>query len=626
VPPDSLIFIVGPRRSGTTLVNNILCSDPNANQQIGEAQPLTQLLNAFAWSADNFERMTRHYLPTRERLESFAAGTCHDLLESCWQVQGQPRHLVLKNPELSNHIDRLQRYFPAARFVVCVRDPRDQIASEQDVDIRRHAASTEDRTISVAALAHKYTRNLESVLRAAEQTPESFCFMRYEDVVSDPNRESARLGAFCGLNLDAFDPGADWQRMAVARAELAQRPSYSPLYGRPVSPERVGRFRDRLSATDIVKIEEITSDLMRRFGYSATASAATVRTALARTVPMPRIEYALVAEAGTLERQALLLVESIRLLPGDDGATAITVVSPRPDRRPAHATLRRLERLGAEYLPLAIDSPCPFYGTSFKLGAMAAVEKRPGPSTLVMLDSDTLFLARPAFELGESVVALRPVDVKGMCTAGSDDQFDEYWRRFCELCAVAYDDIPWLETTVTGLRVKASHNGGLVAANRRDGLFATSYEFLGRSIAAELSPRPHNAKLTPGVRIGRGQRTPEELRIWGAAQAALSLAIVSCGLKARLLPPTYNVPCHHVDAVIARYPEVASASVHIHYHWLCNTVQLAHNPFLDGRMAVPSAIGKLLDRYLPLDRPPSIAHRIKQLVAARREDRRTSAK
>ncbi len=624
LPPGSLVFVVGPRRSGTTLVNNILCADPTANPQIGEAQPLTQLLNAFAWSAENFERMTRHYLPTLQALEDFAAATSRGLVQSCWEAQGRPVNLVLKNPELGLHIDRLRRYFPAARFVVCVRDPRDQIASERDVIARRDTPGAAKRKFPAAALARKYTHALEPVLKAAESSPESFCFVRYEDLVSDPKRESARLGAFCGLNLDAFDPGADWQRMAVSLGTLAQRPTYSPLYGRPVSAVRVGRFRDRLSAPDIQKIEQITSDVMRRFGYPATGSAPAMKAALARTAPVPNLEYVMIAEAGILERQALLLVESIRLLPGDAGTAGVTVVSPRPDRRPTQATLRQLERLGAEYLPLAIDSPCPYYGTSFKLGAMAAVEKRPGPSTLIMLDSDTLFLAPPVFDLGERCAALRPVDGKGMCTAGPDDPFDEYWRRLCALCDVSYDDIPWVEAAKDGLRVKACHNGGLVAANRRDGLFATSYEFLGRSVAVGLSPRPDSAQ-TATFRTGSGRVSGQTRQIWGAAQAVLSLALVSQGLEARILPPTYNVPINHFELLVRRFPEVASASVHVHYHWFCDADKLASNPLLDGRVTVPSSVRELLNRHVPLDQPPSVGRRLKRFLAVRLQDWRASA-
>ena len=107
-----------------------------------------------------------------------------------------------------------------------------------------------------STLAHRFNRALETILRSAELAPESFCFVRYEDLVAAPKREAARLGAFCGPKLDAFDPDADWQRMAISRGELARRPSFSPLYGWPVSAARVGRFRERLIPSEIAGSSE----------------------------------------------------------------------------------------------------------------------------------------------------------------------------------------------------------------------------------------------------------------------------------------------------------------------------------------------------------------------------------
>jgi hypothetical protein len=310
------------------------------------------------------------------------------------------------------------------------------------------------------------------------------------------------------------------------------------------------------------------------------------------------VEFVMIAESGALERQTLLLAESIRLLGGAWSDAAITVVSPRPDRRPDANTLRRLDALRADYLPLEIRSPCPLYGTSFRMAAMAEVERLGGPDVLVMLDSDTLFLSPPAFPTAGGGVALRPVDVKGMCTSGPDDPLDAYWRRLCDLCAVAYDRVPWLETTVSAERVMASHNGGLVAAERKHGLYTTSWEFFRRTLEHGLSPR---APGRPSFRIGSGQATGEAAQLWGSAQAVLSLALVALDLEARLLPIGYNVPLHMFDRLLVRHPEVAHQVVHVHYHWLCDADRLGINPLIDGRIRLPDSLRALLDRHVPLD-------------------------
>src|SRR6185369_17577113 len=91
------------------------------------------------------------------------------------------------------------------------------------------------------------------------------------------------------------------------------------------------------------------------------------------------VEFVFIAEAGILEAQAVLLCESIRRFAGNHASAPITVVSPRSRRSPSQSAQRKLTQLGAEYLPLEIDSCCPDYGTSYRVHSLAAIERRPGP-------------------------------------------------------------------------------------------------------------------------------------------------------------------------------------------------------------------------------------------------------
>jgi hypothetical protein len=499
-------------------------------------------------------------------------------------------------------------YFPRARFVICVRDPRDQVVSELNVIERRDALNAAGGS-SLIGLAQRFGRAVDATLAAFAVAPHRFHFVRYEDLVSEPTRVIPELAAFCGLDLSGFDPSGDWRRMAVSRDQLALRPSFSQLYGRPISVSRVGRYRERLSPDEVSKVEQETRTAMARFNY-AVAKRPTDESRQSLD-----IEYVIVAEKGYLERQAILLVESIRQLAGEAGRAAITVASPRASRRPSRACQRAVERLGAEYIPLTVNSPCEYYRTSLKLGTMQLLEKRPGPAKLVMLDTDTLFLAAPDFSLPERAVALRPVDHKGISTSGSGDRFDEYWRRLCTLCGVSYEDIPWIESAVDGQRIKANHNGGLIAANRNDGLFATTYEFLGRAVSAGVLPNPDATEPGSTKRTGAGQVTVEERRIWGSAQSALSLAIVAQKLSARILPPTYNVPCLHFNRLIQRYPQVIEGSVHAHYHWLCDAAHMNGNPLMDGRMVISDRVRNLLQTLVPVDRPLPLMRRLRDFIA-----------
>jgi len=274
------------------------------------------------------------------------------------------------------------------------------------------------------------------------------------------------------------------------------------------------------------------------------------------------VEFVLIAEAGALAAQALMLCASIRTFGGAFSRSRITVVSPRANRRPSPATIRAIEQLQAEYLALEIDSCCPDYGTSYRIHAAAWIERRAGPAIIIQLDSDTIFVSDPDPSLFDCDAAARPVDVKGMCTTGDGDPFDPYWRKLCALANVEYDQLPVIRTTVDRLAVRASYNGGFLTARRSLGLFGRTEDIFRKLVAERLYSWTADGPL---MRTGTGFLRGAATSYWGTSQAAFSLAAVAGNHQVRLLPPTYNFPWHslndHSDAI-------PRPLVHLHYHWL----------------------------------------------------------
>jgi hypothetical protein len=306
------------------------------------------------------------------------------------------------------------------------------------------------------------------------------------------------------------------------------------------------------------------------------------------------VEFVLIAEAGVLEAQALLLCESIRSFAGSYSLCPITVISPRSARRPSFSTLRKLDQLHAEYLPIEIDSCCPEYGTSYRVHSVAHIARRSGPPVIIQLDSDTIFLAEPDFSLGESHAAARPVDVKGMCTTGFGDPFDNYWRELCALVGVNYEQVPIVQTTVDCQTVRASYNGGLIAAQRACGLFEHTEDVFKRLVAAGLKPWTADG-LT--MKTGTGVLGGAATAYWGTSQAAFSLAAVAGNLAVRLLPGTHNFPLHCLGQMTMSIPRPL---VHIHYHWLFSAGAGDANPVFDGKLDLPAETAEWLKARLPL--------------------------
>ncbi len=328
-----------------------------------------------------------------------------------------------------------------------------------------------------------------------------------------------------------------------------------------------------------------------------------------------KYEFVLIAEAGLLEEQALILCESIRIFGGRYANAFIAVLSPRPDHRPKESTIQRLEQLNVKYVPLTINSPCPEFGASFKVLGWSEYEKISTADVLIGLDSDTVFLAEPDLEIGSDHAAVRPVDVVGMCTKGLEDPRDIYWQNLCRICGVEYDLIPYVESTVDRQTVKASYNGGFVIVRRSSHIFQRTAEFFLKSVEAGLRPFANEGLK---INAGHGLVSVEGSEYWGSDQACLSLAIWGANLTARALPQNLNFPLHLIEALRS---EVDSGKfgtlVHIHYHYLLKDVTTASQDFMDYPGLPTEGISWLKEHVLHLRLKQSLLVGESELASSR---------
>jgi hypothetical protein len=304
----------------------------------------------------------------------------------------------------------------------------------------------------------------------------------------------------------------------------------------------------------------------------------------------PMVEFCFLVESGALEFQAVLLAESIRRFGGGLAGTVLTAISPRSSRRPAPSTVDRLQTLGVEYIELDLVSPVPDYGPSFKVFALGWLSRRPGLPVLVQLDSDTVFLAEPDLDIEGYGLAARPVDVVGACTSSPADANEAVWRTMCAACLVDFEALPFVATTIGGTLVRASFNGGLVAAPRET--FALVEEQFRRILRA--GARPYAG--IGGLRSGAAFVPPSGAEWWGTGQAAISLALALQNLPARILPPSHNIPVH----VHSQLEPASEDAVHLHYHWIFEDMR-EYGPALRSQTIEPRA-ARWLSEQLPLPR------------------------
>jgi hypothetical protein len=265
------IFIVGAPRSGTTLLRVML----NRHPAIG----LCDETYYFYWVADrqkafgdladpaNRRRLAAKYFETDrmrrlkldlgalgERLER--EGTSYDrflavILQFWAEVHGKSRPGE-KTPHHAWNVGTLLSWYPEARVIHLVRDPRDVCASLFRVPWgRRSALANGELWVSLTQAAE----------RAA--TDPRFRRLRYEDLVADPERELTALCAFLG---ERFVPGM----LQADPTSQVDKPWFERAQGE-LARDRQGTWREELTPGQVQLVELAAGPLMRSMGYETSA-------------------------------------------------------------------------------------------------------------------------------------------------------------------------------------------------------------------------------------------------------------------------------------------------------------------------------------------------------------------
>jgi len=273
----SQILVAGPRRTGTSLLTSVLCSDASANPMVAEAQILTRVVEAYRWGRLRFQLFGKSYFDDPEAYRQHFATMAASFVRHVQERFAPIAHVVLKNPEFSLVIDDLCALLPEAKVIVCMRDPRDQVVSEFETGLRQlEAGMTNDavKNRDMAALARLFCEYGDPLMRAAARAPDRFLFVRYEDLMSCTEQTLQALRAFTGMTFPDFDRNADWARVQVDFDDYQGVPAMTPQFGREFDPNRIGRYRAVLRDAEIDTIESICRPYFERFGYEMRCDAA----------------------------------------------------------------------------------------------------------------------------------------------------------------------------------------------------------------------------------------------------------------------------------------------------------------------------------------------------------------
>ncbi|TDR47498.1 sulfotransferase family protein [Tahibacter aquaticus] len=277
-PRDRPVFIVGTERSGSNLLRLAL----NAHSAISVPHP-PHLLRYFLPLLPRYgdlaqlhrrQRLVRDAL----RLVRWHIHPWQTLPDAAWilremrtpdllglydaiqywhaQQQRKPRW-GCKSTFAIHQIDALADYYPAARFLWLIRDPRDVAASSKqsvfnpNVALNTAVLWQQQQQLGLAAW-QRY--GAQRILR-----------LHYEALVGDPAPAFVQICAFLGLPFEASMLSA----FSGDEARIAARLSSSwANVAKPISTTSVQAYRRRLTLREAQDVEGHTAELLQTLGYA----------------------------------------------------------------------------------------------------------------------------------------------------------------------------------------------------------------------------------------------------------------------------------------------------------------------------------------------------------------------
>ena len=222
-PSQLPVFIVGMPRSGTSLVEQIAASHSRVFGA-GERDEITRLAAALTAHGGN--------RPVAQWDANFARQLADAQIANLQKLGGGAARVIDKMPDNVLFLGMIAALFPAARVILCQRDPRDTCLScyfqrfEQGHEFAYDLEDCGRRFLHVDRLATHWL----SVL------PIEMLVIDYEELVEDLEGQGRRLIEFLGL---------DWEP-AYLEFHKTQRPVFSGSYWQvrqPLYSSSVGRWR-----------------------------------------------------------------------------------------------------------------------------------------------------------------------------------------------------------------------------------------------------------------------------------------------------------------------------------------------------------------------------------------------
>lgn len=277
---QDLIFLLCSERSGsnfiTKLMNNHshICG-PSTKHIINPLarnyfryQPLIQLSNWEALIDDllklyqvEFSFWKSEFTKT-EILNQIEHGRLDQLIKYFFTKEthiNEKSMCFIKEIKVYEFYSFLKSYFPEAKFIYQVRDPRDMALS-----LKKN--KTHKGGIIAAAKQWKVDQQNYLKIKALEELDSNILLLKYEDLVADTNKEVSSILDFLELKFESsiLDMGKDTLTNKNAQTQQAWE-----NLSKPIMTTNFNKYKEELTGQEIKYIEAICFFEMQYLGYQS---------------------------------------------------------------------------------------------------------------------------------------------------------------------------------------------------------------------------------------------------------------------------------------------------------------------------------------------------------------------
>ena len=169
---------------------------------------------------------------------------------------------VIKETSIEIYATEIFSWFPDAKFIQLLRDPRDNYGALKSGVSKYYSKIGENEKETLASLIHRAKLGMEiGFYNLQKFGPEKYKMLKFEDVISNPEREMKSVADFMNIK---FDP------VLLSPTRLNERTRGNNFDGNnfsELSATNVGRWKERISETEAQIIEFHFQELMNKLDY-----------------------------------------------------------------------------------------------------------------------------------------------------------------------------------------------------------------------------------------------------------------------------------------------------------------------------------------------------------------------